>query len=42
MVEARVKDEIIIRLLQKYWDLRLSEAEGFLAFAKEDFWSCNK
>lgn len=42
MIEARVKDETIIRMLQKYWDLRLSEAEGFLAFAKKDFGLSNK
>lgn len=28
--EAKVEDEKIIYLLQKYWDLRLSEAKGFL------------
>jgi hypothetical protein len=28
--EAEVEDEKIIYLLQKYWDLRLSEAKGFL------------
>lgn len=28
--EAEVQDEKIIYLLQKYWDLRLSEAKEFL------------
>ena len=28
--EAEVEDEKTIYLLQKYWDLRLSEAKGFL------------
>jgi hypothetical protein len=28
--EAEVEDEKIIYLLQKYWDLRLSEAKEFL------------
>ncbi len=28
--EAEVDDEKVIYLLQKYWDLRLSEAKGFL------------
>ncbi|WP_312355178.1 hypothetical protein [Aminipila sp.] len=28
--EAKVEDEKIIYLLQKYWDLRPSEAKGFL------------
>jgi hypothetical protein len=28
--EAKVEDEKIIYLLQKYWDLRLSEAKEFL------------
>jgi hypothetical protein len=28
--EAGVEDEKIINLLQKYWDLRLSEAKEFL------------
>lgn len=30
LYEAKVKDEKIISLLQKFWDLRLSEAEEFL------------
>ena len=29
--EAKVEDEKIIYLLQKYWDLRLSEANDFLS-----------
>lgn len=28
--EAKVEDKKITYFLQKYWDLRLSEAEGFL------------
>ena len=35
MCEADVKDEVIIKMLQKYWDLRLSEANEFLIGAKE-------
>jgi hypothetical protein len=30
LCEAGVKDEEIVALLQKYWDLRLSEAKEFL------------
>lgn len=30
LCEAEVEDEKIINLLQKYWDLRLSEAREFL------------
>lgn len=30
MLEAEVDKEIIIRMLQKYWDLRLSEATHFV------------
>lgn len=30
MIEAGVEDEIIIQMLQKYWDLRLSEAKSFV------------
>lgn len=30
MREAEVEDEKIIYLIQKYWDLRLSEAKEFL------------
>ena len=36
MVEAKVKDDMIIRMLQKYWDLRLSEAIEFLEEQKMD------
>ncbi len=36
MVEAKVKDDMIIRMLQKYWDLRLSEATEFLEEQKMD------
>lgn len=34
LCEAGVDDEKIIQLLQKYWDLRLSEAEEYLLDAK--------
>ncbi len=30
MIEAGVKHEQIIQILQKYWDLRLSEAKSFV------------
>ena len=30
MTESKVDDSQIIRMLQKYWDLRLSEAERFV------------
>lgn len=30
LYEAKVEDDIIISLLQKYWDLRLSEAINIL------------
>ena len=30
MIEAGVNDDTIIAMLQKHWDLRLSEAEVFL------------
>lgn len=30
MTEAEVDKEVIIRMLQKYWDLRLSEAKTFV------------
>lgn len=30
MMEAGVEEEIIIKMLQKYWDLRLSEANVFI------------
>ncbi len=33
MVEANVDREIIIKMLQKHWDLRLSEAEEFVDWA---------
>ena len=36
MVEAKVKDDMIIKMLQKYWDLRLSEATEFLEEQKMD------
>lgn len=34
MFEAEVPDEKIIELLQKHWDLRLSEARDFVERAK--------
>ena len=36
LCEAEVKDDKIISLLQKHWDLRLSEAQGFLEEIKEN------
>jgi len=30
MLEAKVDEETIIKMLQKHWDLRLSEAEALL------------
>ncbi len=33
MVEANVDREIIIKMLQKHWNLRLSEAEEFVDWA---------
>jgi len=35
MCEAKIKDDMIIAMLQKYWDLRLSEATEFLSGAKD-------
>ena len=35
MCEAKVQDKIIIAMLQKYWDLRLTEAKEFLSGAKK-------
>ncbi len=35
MKEAKVKKETIIAMLQKHWDLRLSEAENFV-YTDED------
>ena len=34
MLEAKVDEEIIIKMLQKHWDLRLSEATAFIENAK--------
>ena len=34
MVEAGVDDDTVIAMLQKHWDLRLSEAKAFLDNAK--------
>lgn len=33
MVEAKVEKELIIKMLQKHWDLRLSEAEEIVDWA---------
>lgn len=30
MIEAGVDEKVIVALLQKYWDLRLSEAKSFV------------
>lgn len=30
MIEVGIEDRIIIQMLQKYWDLRLSEAKSFI------------
>lgn len=35
MLEADVEDTIIIQMLQKHWDLRLSEATEFLENGKD-------
>lgn len=35
MCEANVEDNMIIAMLQKYWNLRLSEAKKFISDAKE-------
>ena len=35
MCEANVQEDIIIAMLQKYWDLRLTEAKEFLSAAKK-------
>jgi hypothetical protein len=34
MIEAAVTEETIIKMLQKHWDLRLSEATEFIEHAK--------
>lgn len=33
MIEANVEKAVIIKMLQKHWDLRLSEAEKFVEWA---------
>lgn len=33
MMDANLEDETIARMLQKHWDLRLSEAEAFINWA---------
>lgn len=35
LIEAKVSDDETIRLLQKYWDLRASEAHRFLQQARD-------
>jgi hypothetical protein len=35
MLELKIEEEQIIRILQKYWDLRLSEAKEFIRNSKE-------
>ena len=35
MIEVGVNDDTIIAMLQKHWDLRLSEAEVFLDNARD-------
>ena len=35
MIEADVNDDTIIAMLQKHWDMRLSEAEVFLDNARD-------
>ena len=30
MLEAEVSEDVVIQMLQKYWDLRLSEAKMFI------------
>lgn len=37
MMDGGLSDEEIIRLLQKYWDLRLSEAQDFLDYAHKKY-----
>ncbi len=37
MLECEVPDGKIIEMLQKYWDLRLSEAKEVLTSAREEF-----
>lgn len=34
MLECKVKEDKIIQMLQKYWDLRLSEAKMFVEHQK--------
>lgn len=35
MLEAGVDDDTIIKMLQKHWDLRLSEATAFIKNSKQ-------
>ena len=35
MIEAGVDEEVIIKMLQKHWDLRLNETTAFIENAKE-------
>ena len=36
MSEAGIDEDTIIKMLQKYWDLRLSEAESFVEESSND------
>lgn len=36
MLEVGVSDEVVIQMLQKYWDLRLSEAKMFIEHQKNE------
>lgn len=35
LCEAKVQDDTIIKVLQKYWNLRLTEAKDYLSSAKK-------
>jgi len=35
LLEAEVDEEKIVLLLQKYWDLRLSEVRNYINFVKQ-------
>ena len=36
LLEAEVDEAKIVLLLQKYWDLRLSEVRNYINFVKQD------
>ena len=36
MLESGVSEEVVIQMLQKYWDLRLSEANMFIDHKKTE------